>query len=226
MRLRHVVDPKELVAALLAGGLRAEAVCRQLIAARRPLLRARFFAAGVAAQDIDDLVSETLTTVVSQIHRLRDPDRFDAWLYTIATSVLNQHWRSLHRSRELFAEPAAPALDEGGEDLDALAATIAGHADGAQADPATELCLRQQLERLRQEHGARHACLELLAMGYSSAEIAVHIGRSDGAARQFISQCCAVAMTYLQACLEAEVLLGRRRGAARAETGRTRKGKR
>jgi DNA-directed RNA polymerase specialized sigma24 family protein len=214
-RRRAAFDSQEFVAAMAEGGARAERAGRALVNHQRPLLRARFFHAGVAAQDIDDLVADVLTSIVAKAAQLRDHDRFDAWVYTIATNVLNQHWTARGRARDMLQQPAAPAPgDDPGEEVPSF---IEGVDDRTLSDPVTALCLQGQLQAFRDKHPSRHACIELLVMGYDTLEIAQQLGRTHGATRQFISQCCAVVMRFLSPCLEAAQLLGRGRGRATAE---------
>lgn len=212
---RPRLDVRSVQSALAQGGPSAEAAARQLIHYCRPILRARFFAERVELQDVDDLVSEVLTQVVTSIAGLREPSSFDAWMRQIAQNVLNQHWRDRGRARECFVELSC----EGDEaDFDTALAGferyVAGVPDLSNSDPDTGICIDRQLAQLRATQPERHACLELLVQGHTPAEIADHLGRSYGAARQFISQCCAVALNYLAPCLEAAELLGRKRGAA------------
>jgi DNA-directed RNA polymerase specialized sigma24 family protein len=213
---RVAFDPTEFVAALAEGGARAEHAGRLLIRCYRPLLRARFFSKGVAAQDIDDLIADVLTSIVANAGQVREPSRFDAWVYAIASNVLNQHWTSKGRARDMLQPPASAdghadgAVDEPENVLDQVV-------DEGLSDPATALCLQGQLEAFRDKHPHRHACIELLVLGYDAREIAAQLGRTYGATRQFISQCCAVVMQFLSPCLEAAQLLGRGRGRAEAE---------
>lgn len=202
-------------AALARGGAPAEAAARQLVRYCRPILRARFFAERVDLQDVDDLVSEVLTAIVGAIAKLREPASFDAWMRQIAQNALNQHWRERGRARECFVEPGNGIQDaEFDTALSGFERLVADAPDPSNTDPETGLCISRQLAELQARHPDRHACLELLVQGHTPAEIAEQLGRSYGAARQFISQCCAVAMTYLAPCLEAAELLGRKRGAA------------
>jgi DNA-directed RNA polymerase specialized sigma24 family protein len=215
--VRTRFDSVEFIAQLAQGGAAADRAGRALIRSCKPVLRGRFFVAGVAAQDVDDLVSDVLTSVLTNIHQLRDPERFEAWLYAIATNVLNRHWEGLGRTRQMFQAPSA-ALDEGADGGGADEAIAwPDFADPAHSDPETLRCLKAQLERFQAEHPHRFSCIELLAMGYENDEMAEQLGRSPGATRQFVSQCCAVVMRFLEPCLEAAQLLGRRRGGAQPE---------
>lgn len=215
-RRKPTFDSLEFAAALAEGGVRSELAGRALIQHYRPLMRARFFNGGVAAQDIDDLVSDVLTSLVANVGQVRDHSRFDAWVYAIATNVLNQHWTAKGRARDMFQhQPAASSQSDGlPDETDNLLEQVA---DVGLSDPVTAVCLQSQLEDFRSKHPHRHACIELLVLGYDAREIAEQLGRTYGATRQFISQCCALVMQFLSPCLEAAQLLGRSRGRAEAE---------
>jgi DNA-directed RNA polymerase specialized sigma24 family protein len=213
---RPAFDPGLFARDLAATGAQSEAAGRSLIEHCRPLLRGRFFKEGVAAQDIDDLVADVLTAIVAHVDQLRDTSRFDAWAYKIATNVLNQHWTTKGRERSLFLANADPPDADGGlfGDGESLLEQLA---DTGASDPGTEHCLKRQLQAFRAAHPHRHACIELLALGYGVQEIALQLDRTCGATRQFMSQCCAVVMQFLTPCLDAAQLLGRSRGRAAAE---------
>lgn len=215
-RHRTLFDSLEFVSALAEGGARAEQAGRLLIQRYLPLLRARFYNVGVAAQDIDDLIADVLTAIVANAGQVRDHSRFDAWVYTIASNVLNQHWTTKGRARDLMRPaPGNPGPGDGPfEDTDDMLDQVA---DAGLSDPATALCLQDQLAAFQDQHPHRHACIELLVLGYDAREIAAQLGRTYGATRQFISQCCAVVMQFLSPCLEAAQLLGRSRGRAETE---------
>jgi len=215
-RRRPAFDSGEFVSALGEGGARAERAGRALFQCYRPLLRARFFNVGVAAQDVDDLVADVLTTIVGKAGQVRDHDRFDAWVYSVTSNVLNQHWTAKGRARDLL-QPAPGASANEGDLLEEAASLLDNVSDPSVSDPITALCLQGQLEAFRSKYPHRHACIELVVLGYDAQEIARHLDRSYGATRQFISQCCAVVMQFVAPCLEAAQLLGRGRGRAAAE---------
>lgn len=213
---RPTFDSIEFAHALAEGGARSERAGRALIRCYRPLLRTRFYNAGVASQDIDDLVSDVLTSIVANVGQVRDLSRFDAWAYSIASNVLNQYWTIKARGREVLQDlyPPMAHTDDFPAEIESLLDQIV---DPGLSDPSTTLCLQNQLEEFRNKHPQRHSCIELLVHGYDVREIAEQLGRTYGATRQFISQCCALAMRFLSPCLEAAQLLGRNRGRAEAE---------
>ncbi len=215
-RLGLAFDAAAFAAGLALGGNAAETAGRALIKNFRPLLRGRFFRAGVAPQEVDDLISEVLTAVVATIDQLRDLQKFDAWLGAIAVNVLNRHWIAKGRQRQLFQD-AALSTEAEDDATTGLPNAWPDVADDSLSDPATVQCLKTQLERFRQHQPQRYLCIELLVIGYDLREVAERLGRSYGAARQFVSQCCSAVLPYLAPCLEASEMIGRRRGQAQRD---------
>jgi len=75
---------------------------------------------------VDDLCQDILLRAFRGFHKLRDPDRFPAWLYRIATNVLRDHIRrAVQRRQEAHVteielptnDPAAHGIDRQ-EDVD------------------------------------------------------------------------------------------------------------
>jgi RNA polymerase sigma-70 factor (ECF subfamily) len=141
----------------------------RVLASSVPLIRAAARRQGVAMDQLDDVVQETLLTV----HRVRhtyDPSRsYDAWLSAIASrravDALRSHGR--RGRRELHDEHAL--------DL---------HADVDDATAATER--EQDARRLREAiatlpPGQREAVEQLGLKEHTLAEAAEHTGRQPGA---------------------------------------------
>lgn len=208
-------DSTAFLAAMRQGGAAAERAARQLLQHYRPRLRARLVAAGVSTQQLDDLLAELLFKIITQCHQVRAAEALHSWIMTLARHELAAHWRQLGRERELFSEAEArggDASDEG----DAMRQLLQDLPDAGASDPLLRLCLQGQLARFEREHPRRHACISLVVMGHEPREIGELLGRSYGAARQFISECCAAVLAYLRPCLD-EGRLPMRRGAAGAE---------
>jgi len=78
---------------------------RQMMESRRRLYRMALAWSGDPAQ-ADDLTQEALARALQKAHQIRDPERFDSWLF----AVLNNCWRDHLRRRR--PEP----LEEGAEE--------------------------------------------------------------------------------------------------------------
>ncbi len=105
---------------------------RLLVERHRPAVRARAAGLGADPGDVDDIMQETFLRAFLGLDRLRDPDRFAAWLAGITANVC----RGLRRRDQAmllpdWPEPLHPATADGlpsAEDLDradALRAAVA-----------------------------------------------------------------------------------------------------
>ena len=128
----------------------------------------RFLAAAGAAEEVEDLVQETMLRAFRRIETFRGKSSFRTWLMTIGSNLLKDSWRRRQRrpvlpldDREIIDESSDPAGEAMAEDL------------------ATRLgaCL-QTLPRLQ-----RDVFLLRAQQGLEYAEIANALGSTAGAAR-------------------------------------------
>lgn len=66
----------------------------------------------VPHDDVEDVAHDVIVTAGSHLHQLRDPDRFDAWIYTITKNQIAAYWKQKMRRGE-----KETAYDSGEEDL-------------------------------------------------------------------------------------------------------------
>ncbi|MGW4855049.1 sigma-70 family RNA polymerase sigma factor [Streptomyces sp. NPDC004288] len=71
-------------------------------------------ALGGGHADIDDIVQDTFIRALSHLPQLREPECFRAWLVTITTNRIRDHWRAV-QAAEAVREP----IDDGTEPVDA-----------------------------------------------------------------------------------------------------------
>jgi hypothetical protein len=106
---------------------------RLLVERYRPMVRARAPDLGAHPADLDDVAQESFLQAFLALERLRDPDRFAAWLAGIVLNV----WRSLVRRAPVtllpdWPEQLHPAASDGlpsADDLDRADALRAAMAD-------------------------------------------------------------------------------------------------
>jgi RNA polymerase sigma-70 factor, ECF subfamily len=97
---------------------------QRLVDIYRPLINAWLRRHSISPEDAEDITQEVLGTVAREVARFRHSGRagaFRAWLRTITTNCLRQHWRSRRRQSQ-----AASPLD-----VDAILDQL--------EDPASEL---------------------------------------------------------------------------------------
>lgn len=210
--MKPFFDSSAFLSAMRQGGNAAELAARQLLQHYRPILRAQLFAARVSAEHVEDLLAELLFKIITQARQVRAAEALHSWIMTLGRHEIAAHWRRLGRERELFSSMPSPPDDDPDAALDLLQQLP----DASVSDPVLRRCLQGQLTRFERSHADYHACVTLLALGHEAPEIAELQGRSHGGARQHISECCAILMSYLRPCMEG-LALKLRRGGARSK---------
>lgn len=56
----------------------------------------------VFQQDREDLIHEIFFKALKKLHQLRDPEKMDAWLWSITRNEVNRYWRHIMKSRHYF----------------------------------------------------------------------------------------------------------------------------
>jgi len=129
----------------------------------------------------EDAVQEALVRAWQQLPSLRDPDRFDAWLYRLVVNACADQGRQLRRwSQQVRPLPLEASV---GDDTGSVA-------------------LREQLERgfSRLKPEQRAVVVLHYHSGFSAAEIAQILGIPDGTARSRLHY----ATEAMRAALQAE----------------------
>jgi RNA polymerase sigma-70 factor (ECF subfamily) len=152
----------------------ASAAYDRLYRAARLILRSEDLSA--------DAVQEALTAAWLHIRAVRDPDRFDAWLYRLLVHACYREARRIRRRQLVEIRMTMP--------------------DGAGGDVQTQTALRDQLERgfrrLTPEHRAVLVVHHYL--GFSDAEAAIILGLAVGTFKSRLHRASAA----LRASLEAD----------------------
>ena len=129
----------------------------------------------------EDAVQEALVRAWKQLPSLRDPDKFDAWLYRLVVNACAEQGRQLRRwSQQVRALPTDVSI----------------------GDHSTSVVVRDQLERgfgrLKPEQ--RAVVVLHYYSGFSSSEIARILGIPEGTARSRLHY----AIEAMRAALEAD----------------------
>ena len=133
-----------------------------------------------AADLAEDAVQEALVRAWRQLPSLRDPDRFDAWLYRLVVNACADQGRQSRRwSHQVRALPL----------------------DVAVGDHATSVALRDQLERgfSRLKPEQRAVLVLHHYSGFSAAEIARMLDIPEGTARSRLHYATAAMRAALEA---------------------------
>jgi RNA polymerase sigma-70 factor, ECF subfamily len=153
-----------LVAAYRGGEERAAA---ELVGRHGPALGRFLYSSGAAAEELDDLVQETLFRAFRRLDTWRGEASFRSWLLTIAGNLLKDHFRS-SKGRQIIS------LEQ-----QEIAASADPHADYAANE--IEERLRQELSRLPRLQ--REVFLLRAQQGSDYGDIAIALGTTAGAAR-------------------------------------------
>lgn len=121
-------------------------------------------------ETIKDLISSVyLRAWVAICHGNGPNENARAWLYQIARSVLNDHWRALHYQSFVSWDDFITASSEDITVFEQVLNTISG----------------EQIEcAIKRLKDSQRACLYLFLAGYDQNEIGVILGKSVGAIRQ------------------------------------------
>jgi RNA polymerase sigma-70 factor, ECF subfamily len=152
----------------------ATSAADRLYAVARLVLRSTDFA--------EDAVQETLVRAWQQLPKLRDPDRFDAWLYRLVVNACADQGRQLRRwSTQVHSVPVTRSID----------------------DDTKSVADREQLERgfSRLKPEQRAVVVLHFYSGFSAAEIAGILGIPEGTARSRLHY----ATEAMRAALEADL---------------------
>ena len=138
----------------------------------------------------EDLVQDVFVNIVRHAEGFRGETRIDAWMWAIVRNCLIDYFRR--------ARPEE-AVDE--DDLVRLAQV----ADDPPADRGNELeeCVRRAFAAFAEAYRDRAEILKLVAFqGWGAAEVAAVLGRTPGAAREYLSQCRKKLKSFLEPCRE------------------------
>ncbi|MFI8529543.1 RNA polymerase sigma factor [Streptomyces aquilus] len=119
----------------------------------------------------DDLAQEAWVAVVRGLPRLRQPERFAPWLFTIARRTVTDHLRHTYRTRETAMEEAATVVAD--DDLDTVLTTMQIEA-GLDALPPLE---REVLILHHLEDLSLASCAQVLGVPAGTVKSRLHRAR-------------------------------------------------
>lgn len=184
------MNDKEIVAALRAGGQRAEAAFDELYRCYSKRLWGLFSSHGIPAGLIEDAVADTFEKVLRNIHNYRGDAPLEHWLMRIAS---NQH--------KMFWRAASTRLEETTyqEKLDRR--TTCEITNPALPDELKK-CVQKAFDTLANTHHGHATALRMIGEhGLDLHEVACRLGKSYGATREYISQARKRLKPLLQPCL-------------------------
>jgi RNA polymerase sigma-70 factor (ECF subfamily) len=191
--MRREVSDKQSIELILQGGNKREEGISLLFRRYAPELR-RFFAYQCGNRDeADDLVQETFIKIVRFIGSHNQGSSVQAWIWTIGRNCLTDHFR-------YKGTHPVNNLDEDGW------AILEQTSMKMRVDPSTasgdniEDCIRQQFVLFSKGSPDAAYALNLQMDGHDVRYIANTLQRSEGATRQFLSQCRKKIESFLSPC--------------------------
>jgi len=180
---------REAFTRLAAGGAAAERAIGSLYDEYAARFRAFLRMRGLAPQQAEDLVQDVFVRLIEAGPRLKEVESPCAYLWCTLRNALTDHTRRVGRERRRLADPPASAGDDDGVSFESWLEKTAGVA-GAEPERIDHLeCVARALDRFRRQDPERAAAIELVALeGFEGRELAVLLGRSYGAAREYLSQ--------------------------------------
>lgn len=188
----ETADKQSIELIIKGGGKSNEGVAR-LFRCYAPELR-RYFAYHCGnACEADDLVQETFVKVVRHIHTHQQESSIQAWIWTVARNCLTDFYRykGSHPTSHLD-EDGWSALEQTSPDLRVNPTSSAGE--------NIEDCIRLQFATFSKAYPEAAYALNLQMDGQDVRYIANILHRTEGATRQFLSQCRKKIESFLTPC--------------------------
>lgn len=184
--IRDDADCLEMIA---RGGAARRAAVNWLYNEYQPRFRLYFLKNRVPEAEAEDVVQDTFVSIVRFIDKFRSESDVAVWLWKVARNCLIDHVRRSGRKPHLV-------------DVDLMEAQ-ATEASGQKNDPGGGLdeCVGSAFQAFSERDPERASALRLVAIeGWSGKEIAEYLGRTPGAAREYLSQCRKFFKPFLAPC--------------------------
>jgi RNA polymerase sigma-70 factor (ECF subfamily) len=192
------MDPR--IPRLRAGGKARQQVIAELFLEMGPKLQRYFERKGAAPQRAEELVGDVFERILRSCDTYRGDAPLEAWAWSIAPNVMNDEFAAAGKRR---GEVALDAMDP------EPAQRLLDAARGATADPSIEHCIKRAFAEFSRAQPQCAEALTTLAMeGLDTTALAAVLGRTEGATREFISQCRKKLAVLLEPCLDMLSRLG------------------
>ena len=173
------------VALLRAGGKARQSAISQLYAHYGREFKGYFRRHGVRDPFPEDLLQETFVKILRSIETWSGAGSLEAWMWAIARNTLMSHFRSIAR-----ADASVALHEQDPESSDESLESLPASADPAGSNPAVADCVRRGLEGFAAAFAEYAHVLERMVVdGWSYDEVAAYRQCSQGAAREYLSQC-------------------------------------
>lgn len=133
-----------------------------------------------------ELAQDTFIQALRGLNQFKGQSKLSTWLWSIARNVLLAHLRSNPEGPPPDADPVEPDSLSNGVDLRLM---------------DTCECVRRGFEAFSKAHPERAQVVYLAAVeGWTRAELAEFLGRTEHAATEYLSQCKARLRPFIEPC--------------------------
>ena len=164
------------------GGAKREQGVALLYKKYAKILRTLFLRKTRTQADAEDLLQETFVKIVKNCESYRGDAPLSAWIRQIAKNTLMDYlrYKQAHPA-ETFDDDGWAALENVSEKLHVIDPLINGD--------TLEDCVSRGLGEFSKAEPERARALSLVVEGYDIRKIASFINRTEGATREYLSQC-------------------------------------
>lgn len=176
---------------IAAGGPQAAEAIAAVYRGYRPHVLGYLLREGVAPAAAEDILHTVFIKVAERAGQWKGDGLASAWFWSIVRNTRIDLLRD--RRLEISVDEAA---------WEAISNQASANAEDS-SSCAVQQCVGHALQRFAKDHPERAEALRMLHLEqWSIAQVAVFIGRTAGATKEFLSQCRRAFRSYLKPCLE------------------------
>jgi len=179
-----------------AGGQSVERGAKGLFDLYAARIKSRFRRKGLSDEDAADVLQETFVKAVRAAASFRGDAKVSTWLWSIADNALIDWLRKERR---------APKGTDTGSDEDQEGEYDArfGRDEPGDEVRAMQDCVARAFEQFTRGYPELSDAIELgIVERWSMRDLAAFLGRTEGATKEFVSQCRKRLRPFLEPCLE------------------------
>jgi RNA polymerase sigma-70 factor (ECF subfamily) len=209
------MSEEEVLLLIRAGGKTQNAGVGHLYTAYASVLMRFFVQRGASGDEAQDVLQDTVIKIVGGIDSWSGEGPARAWIWQIARNCLTDHFRKDVRTRGVEIAVNDESWQRLVETVPSSDGTVRAaqyikrqgrlvetvpSSDGTAKPQSADECLASGMQTFLTQEPERALALELQMDGSSIAEIALRIGRTDSATKEFLSQCRKKLEPYVAHC--------------------------
>lgn len=189
------MDATEILERIRKGGPSAELALRGLYDVFAQRMLRNFVHHGIPAEEAEDVLQETIAKVLIGAQKISATDKPEAWIWTVARNCRIDHLRRRAR-REIREETTDPSIIDASTRSD-------GSSDGRADRGNIEDCVDKGLLAFGGSMPERAYVLTRAVFDKATInEIALEIGRTPSATKEYLYQCRSKLKPFIEHCLE------------------------